>query len=98
MTDKSPERVAFVAEDDSVIIADGAKVTGWDTAAKATNRSAISLKGAITDSESETKSNNNTNSSTRYHWYQKPIGIISLGIIVTVTGGVIVFAIQNYFS
>ena len=93
MTDnKKPERVGLYADEDSVIIADGAKITGWDTAAKAKNRSTISLKGAITDSKSEIANNNESN--TGHKWYQKPIGIVALGVVI----GVIVLIIQQYFS
>jgi len=87
----SNEKVGLYADENSVIIADGAKVTGWDTAAKAENRSTISLKGAITDSESEIANVNKSNSV--HKWYQKPIGIVILGVIV----GVIVLVIQQYF-
>lgn len=92
MTDKKEhERVGLYADEGSVIIADGAKVTGWDTAAKAKNGSTISLKDAITDSESAIAKNNENNSL--HKWYQKPIGLVVLGVIT----GVIVLVIQQYF-
>lgn len=88
---KEAEKVGLYADEDSVIIADGAKVTGWDIAAKAKNGSTISLKGAITDSESEIANSNE--SKAAHKWYQKPIGIVSLGVVI----GVIVLIIQQYF-
>ena len=81
------ESVGLYADEDSIIIADGTTVTGFDIAAKAKNRSTISLKGAITDSES--KIANNKDKFPIKKWYEKPIGLIVLGVVITVTGSFI---------
>ena len=90
MTDEKSERIALKADEDSVIIADRAKISGFDKTAEATNRSYISLEGAITDSKSK---NQNDNDSNRGPWYKKPIGIV----VLTVIAGLVVLFVEKLF-
>jgi len=51
---------------------------------------------AITELENETRSNININ--TNQYWYQKPLGLIGIGVLIIVLGAITLWIIKYYLS
>lgn len=88
MSNRKPERTALKAETGGTIIADGAKIGGYDKAADASTGGRISLNQAQVDAPRETRDQN-----ALEPWYKRPVGIVALMVI----GGTIVTAIGAFF-
>lgn len=90
MSNEKP--VALKATGGGKIFADGSTISGYEKVAESDDDSLITLNKADINLPPTTEKS--AKNSTGNHWYQKPVGIVTLGVIV----GIIVFAIQQYFS
>ncbi|WP_152529547.1 hypothetical protein [Aliihoeflea sp. 2WW] len=73
MTNKKEHQPALIADENSIINADGSDLRGHKTLAKATNSSRISLKDA--------KAHANYKDNKNSYWYQRPMGLILISVI-----------------
>lgn len=87
MTEKKQVRTALKAETGGTIIADGAKIGGYDRAADSSTGGRISLNQAEIDATESSPSQN-----VHETWYKRPFGIIVLAVI----SGTIVAAIAAF--
>lgn len=84
--------VALKATGGGKIFADGATISGYEKVAESDDDSLITLNKADINLPSNTEKS--ADNSTSNHWYQKPAGIVTLGVIT----GIIIIIIDRYFS
>jgi len=77
---------AFKADKDSIIIATGATIKGFDELAEATNNSKIDLTNVNSEFQPKKKPES---------WDQTVLGKISLGLFITILGGIIVYLVTK---
>lgn len=87
MTEKKQVRTALKAETGGTIIADGAKIGGYDRAADSSTGGRISLNQAEIDAPESAPSQDVPEA-----WYKRPFGLIVLAVI----SGTIVAAIAAF--
>lgn len=89
MAEKKQVRTALKAETGGTIIADGAKISGYDRVAESSTGGRISLNQGEIDASEQDMSHDIPEC-----WYKRPFGIIVLAVISgTIVAGIAAFVI-----